>query len=112
MRMMTPSGILTANSQGHVVMDRMAPAMPGPAAEEVAKIRTPLVVQYAGTDERINAMWPTYEAGLKAGKVAYEAHFYDGTQHGFHNNSTPRYNEKAANLAWERTVAHFRKHLA
>ena len=83
-----------------------------PAAEDVAKIRTPLVVQYAGTDERINAMWPAYEAGLKAGKVAYEAHFYEGTQHGFHNNSTPRYNEKAANLAWERTVAHFRKHLA
>jgi carboxymethylenebutenolidase len=57
-------------------------------------------------------MWPEYEAALKAAKVPYEMHMYDGTQHGFHNNSTPRYNEQAANLAWERTVAFFKQHLA
>jgi carboxymethylenebutenolidase len=82
-----------------------------PATADVAKIRTPLLVQYAGTDERINAMWPEYEAALKAAKVAYEMHTYDGTQHGFHNNSTPRYNEAAATLAWDRTIAFFKKHL-
>jgi carboxymethylenebutenolidase len=83
-----------------------------PAVDDVAKIRTPLLIQYAATDERINAMWPAFEAALKANKVSHEAHVYEGTQHGFHNNSTPRYNEVAANLAWERTVAFFRKHLA
>jgi carboxymethylenebutenolidase len=83
-----------------------------PAAEEVAKIRSPLLVQHAGTDERINAMWPAYEAALKAAKVSHEVYFYEGTQHGFHNNSTPRYNEAAAKLAWDRSVAFFRKHLA
>jgi len=83
-----------------------------PAAADVPKIKAPLLIQYAGTDERINAMWPEYETALKAAKVSYEMHMYDGTQHGFHNNSTPRYNEAAANLAWERTIAFFKKHLA
>jgi carboxymethylenebutenolidase len=83
-----------------------------PAAEDVPKIKAALLIQYAGTDERINAMWPAYEAALKSAKVSYEAHFYEGTQHGFHNNSTPRYNEVAAKLAWERTVAFFRQQLA
>jgi carboxymethylenebutenolidase len=83
-----------------------------PAAADVAKIKSPLLIQYAGTDERINAMWPDYEAALKASKVSYEMRMYDGTQHGFHNNSTPRYNEAAANLAWDRTVAFFKMHLA
>jgi carboxymethylenebutenolidase len=83
-----------------------------PAAEDMAKIRTPLLIQYAATDERINAMWPAFEAALKANKVTHEAHFYEGTQHGFHNYSTPRYNEVAAKLAWERSIAFFRKHLA
>jgi carboxymethylenebutenolidase len=83
-----------------------------PAAADVAKIKTPLMIQYAATDERINAMWPEFEAGLKAAKVDYAMHMYDGTQHGFHNNSTPRYNEAAANLAWERTIAFFKKHVA
>jgi carboxymethylenebutenolidase len=83
-----------------------------PAAEDVPKIKAALLIQYAGTDERINAMWPAYESALKSAKVRYEAHFYDGTQHGFHNNSTPRYNEAAAKLAWERTVEFFRLHLA
>lgn len=85
----------------------------GAAAEtaSVPKIKAPLLIQYAEKDERINAMWPAYEAALKASEAAYEAHFYPGTQHGFHNNSTPRYNEAAAKLAWERTIAFFKKNL-
>jgi carboxymethylenebutenolidase len=83
-----------------------------PAIAEVPKIKAALMIQYAANDERINAMWPEYEAALKANKVAYQMHMYEGTQHGFHNNSTPRYNEAAANLAWERTVAFFKQHLA
>jgi carboxymethylenebutenolidase len=82
-----------------------------PAVADVPKIKAPLLIQYAATDERINAQWPAYEAALKASGVPSEAFFYEGTQHGFHNNSTPRYNEAAANLAWDRTIAHFRKHL-
>lgn len=82
------------------------------AAEDVPKIKAAMLIQYAGTDERINAQWPAYEAALKAAGVAHEHFVYDGTQHGFHNNSTPRYDEKAANLSWERALAHFRKHLA
>ena len=86
----------------------------GAAAETAAvpKIRAPLLVHYAESDERINAMWPAYEQALKSAGAAYAMHTYPGTQHGFHNNSTPRYNEAAAKLAWERTVAFFRKHLA
>jgi carboxymethylenebutenolidase len=86
----------------------------GAAAETagVAKIKSPLLIQYAENDERINAMWPAYEGALKAAGVPHEAHFYPGTQHGFHNNSTPRYNEAAAKLSWERTVAFFKKNLA
>ena len=85
----------------------------GAAAEtsSVAKIKAPLLIQYAENDERINAMWPTFETALKSAGVSHAAHFYPGTQHGFHNNSTPRYNEAAAKLSWERTIAHFKKHL-
>jgi carboxymethylenebutenolidase len=83
-----------------------------PDAASVPRIKAPLLIHYAETDERINAMWPGYEAALKANRLAHEAHFYPGTLHGFHNNSTPRYHEAAAKLAWERTLAHFRKHLA
>jgi len=82
------------------------------AVEDVGKIKAALLIQYAATDERINAMWPAFEAALKANNVRHEAHIYEGTQHGFHNNSTPRYNEAAAKLAWERTVAFFQQHLA
>lgn len=86
----------------------------GAAAETagVPNIKAPLLIQYAETDERINAMWPTFEAALKAAGVPHQMHMYPGTQHGFHNNSTPRYNEAAAKLAWERTIAFFRKNLA
>jgi carboxymethylenebutenolidase len=85
----------------------------GAAAEtaRVPQIKSPLVIQFAETDERINAMWPAYETALKTAGVRYEAHFYPGTQHGFHNNSTPRYHEPSAKLAWERTIAHFKKYL-
>ena len=82
------------------------------ATAEVPGIRAPLLLQFAETDVTINAMWPAYEAALKAAGVKYEAYTYPGTLHGFHNNSTPRYVEAAAKLSWERTVAHFKKHLA
>jgi len=86
----------------------------GAAAEtaSVPKIKAPLVLHFAENDPRINGMWPAYESALKAAGARYEAHVYPGTQHGFHNNSTPRYREEAAKLAWERTVALFRKQLA
>jgi carboxymethylenebutenolidase len=86
----------------------------GAAAEtaRVPAIKAPLMIQYAETDERINAMWPAFEAALKTANVPYEMHMYPGTQHGFHNNSTPRYHEASAKLAWERTIAFFKKHLA
>jgi carboxymethylenebutenolidase len=86
----------------------------GAAAEtaKVPQIKAALLIVYAETDERINAMWPAYEGALKAAGAKFEAHFYPGTQHGFHNNSTPRFNEAQAKVAWERTIAHFKKNLA
>jgi carboxymethylenebutenolidase len=82
-----------------------------PNLEDVPKIKAPLVIQSAEVDERINASWPAYEAALKAANVKYERHLYPGTQHGFNNDTTPRYDAAAAKLAWERTLAHFNKHL-
>ena len=86
----------------------------GAAAEtaSVPSIKAPLLVQLAQNDERINAMYPAYEAALKAAGVKYEVFIYPDTQHGFHNNSTPRYSEAAAKLSWERTIAFFKKNLA
>lgn len=83
-----------------------------PEAEEVAKIEAPLLLHYAGNDDRVNAGWPAYEAALKANGVSYEAHIYPNTQHGFHNDTTPRYDEDAAKLAWQRTLDFFAKHLS
>jgi len=83
-----------------------------PETARVASIKAPLLIQYAETDERVNAMWPAYESALKASNIQYQAYIYPGTQHGFHNNSTPRYQEAAAKLAWERTIAFFKNHLA
>lgn len=71
-----------------------------------------MLLQLAENDAGINGMWPTFESALKAAGVSHQAYTYPGTQHGFHNNSTPRYNEAAAHLAWERTIAFFRKDLA
>jgi len=86
----------------------------GAAAETagVAKIKAALLIQYAENDAGINAMWTAFEAAMRASGVTYQMYMYPGTLHGFHNNSTPRYNESAAKLAWERTVAFFKKHLA
>jgi carboxymethylenebutenolidase len=83
-----------------------------PAPEEAAKVKAPLLVQLAAVDERINAAWPAYEAALKAAGVKYAVHQYPNTQHGFNNDTTPRYDAAAAKLAWDRTLAHFRTHLA
>jgi len=82
-----------------------------PSAEETAQIKSPLLLQYAGLDTRVNAGWPDYEKALKANNIEHTAHFYDDVNHGFHNNTTPRYDEKAANLAWERTIAFFKEKL-
>jgi carboxymethylenebutenolidase len=82
-----------------------------PSAEEAAKIKAPLLIHYAATDDRINAGWPAYEAALKAAGVVYTAYTYAGTQHGFNNDTTPRYDEAAAKLAWQRTLEFFNKYL-
>ncbi|UQY43759.1 dienelactone hydrolase family protein [Erwinia sp. PK3-005] len=83
-----------------------------PPAEEVNRIQAPLLLHYAELDTRINEGWPAYEAALKAAGKKYEAWIYPGVNHGFHNDSTPRYDRKAAELAWERTIAWFRRYLA
>lgn len=83
-----------------------------PRSDDVARIRAPLLIQYAENDPRINKARPGYEAALKANNVPFEMHSYPGTRHGFHNNSTPRYNEAAAKLAWQRTIAFFKTHLS
>jgi carboxymethylenebutenolidase len=80
-------------------------------AEDVPNINAALLIHYAENDERVNAGWPAYEAALKANKKDYQAFFYPGTQHGFNNDTTPRYDEAAAKLAWQRTVDFFNKHL-
>jgi len=83
-----------------------------PEAADVAKIKAPLLIHYAALDERVNAGWPDYEAALKAAGTQYEAYIYEGVNHGFHNDSTPRYDEAAADLAWGRTIAFFKANLA
>jgi len=80
--------------------------------EDVARIKAPLLIHFAETDPGVNATWPAYEAALKAAGTPYEAHFYPGTNHGFHNDSTPRYDKAAADLAWDRTIAWFKRYLA
>jgi carboxymethylenebutenolidase len=78
-----------------------------PATADVAAIKAPLLIHFAEHDDRINGSWPAYEAALKSAGVTYEAFTYPGTQHGFHNDTTPRYDPAAAKLAWQRTVAFF-----
>jgi carboxymethylenebutenolidase len=82
-----------------------------PPAAEVSKIKAPLLIHYASLDTRVNDGWPPYEAALKENKVDYTVHFYENTNHGFHNDTTPRYDEAAAKLAWSRTTGFFKKHL-
>ncbi|HET9405412.1 MAG TPA: dienelactone hydrolase family protein [Burkholderiales bacterium] len=81
------------------------------SAEDAAKIKAALLLNYAEHDDGVNKGWPAYEAALKANNVRYQAHFYPGTNHGFHNDTTPRYDEAAAKLAWSRTLAFFKTHL-
>jgi carboxymethylenebutenolidase len=82
-----------------------------PNAEDTAKIKAPLLLHYAANDQGVNSGWPAYEAALKANGKTYTAHVYDGTQHGFHNDTTPRYDEAAAKLAWQRTLDFFNRYL-
>lgn len=82
-----------------------------PNASDVAAIKAPLLIHYAGLDERINAGWDAYRAALEANGKDFEVHVYPDVNHGFHNDTTPRYDEAAANLAWDRTLAFFEKHL-
>lgn len=109
---------------GGYVVNMLAARIPGqldagvpfygtPAAEDIRdQVRAPLLLQFAELDNRVNATWPEYEATLKDNGVDYTAHIYPGTNHGFHNDSTARYDEAAAELAWERTLAFFNTHLA
>jgi carboxymethylenebutenolidase len=100
-----------ANTLAVQIPDVIAAAVPfygrQPATEDVPKIKAPLLIHYAELDTRINAGWPAYEQALKAAKVRYEVHLYPGVNHGFHNDTTPRYDEAAARLAWQRTVDFF-----
>jgi carboxymethylenebutenolidase len=82
-----------------------------PNAADTAKIKAPLLIHYAEKDDRINAGWPAWETALKANNVKYQAFTYPGTNHGFHNDTTPRYDEAAAKLAWSRTLAFFKENL-
>jgi carboxymethylenebutenolidase len=83
-----------------------------PAAKEIRpQIKAPLLIQLAELDRRVNASWEEYEADLKAAKVDYTMHMYENANHGFHNDSTGRYDEKMAELAWDRTLAFFKEHL-
>jgi dienelactone hydrolase len=104
------------NMLAAVVPDTLNAGVPfygTPAAKEVRKnIKAPLMIQLAELDTRVNDTWPEYEADLKAAKVNYTMHMYPKCNHGFHNDSTGRYDEKNAQLAWERTVAFFKQHLA
>jgi carboxymethylenebutenolidase len=82
-----------------------------PTAADAAKIKAPLLLHYASLDARITGAWPAYEEALKANHVVYTAHVYEGANHGFHNDTTPRYDEAAAKLAWQRTLDFFNKNL-
>ena len=107
---------------GGGVANAMAARVPGLAAavpyygasvkgSDVAKISAPLLLHFGELDKRINAMWPAYEKALKDNKKTYEAHFYPKANHGFHNDTTPRYDKEQAELSWKRTIDFFKKHL-
>jgi carboxymethylenebutenolidase len=82
-----------------------------PAPADAVKVKAPLLIHFAGIDDRINAAWPAYEAALKAANANYAAHIYAATQHGFNNDTTPRFDAAAAKLAWGRTLGFFNQHL-
>jgi carboxymethylenebutenolidase len=106
----------TTNLLAVTMGGELAAAVPfygrAPALEDVAKIRAPLLIHYAGNDPRVNATRPGYERALKDSNATFEMFVYPGTRHGFHNDSTPRYDEAAAELAWQRTMAFFKLHLS
>ena len=108
-------GGLMANTLAVRLPEIIAAAVPfygrQPAAEEVPKIKASLLLHYAELDQRVNEGWPAYEAALKGAGIKYTAHMYPGANHGFHNDTTPRYDEAAAKLAWSRTVEFFAKTL-
>jgi carboxymethylenebutenolidase len=83
-----------------------------PESKDVPRIKAPVMLHYGELDTRINEGWPAYEKALKAAGKTYEAYIYPGANHGFHNDSTPRYDEAAAKLAWDRTLGWFRRYLA
>lgn len=109
---------------GGYVVNMLAATIPGalnagvpfygtPAAKELRnRIKAPLLIQLAELDKRVNESWPEYEEDLKAAKVNYTMHMYENANHGFHNDSTGRYDEKMAELAWERSIAFFKEHLS
>jgi carboxymethylenebutenolidase len=107
-------GGLVANTLA-VRLPDLAAAVPfygrQPEAADVARIKAPLLIHYASLDTRVNEGWPAYETALKANGVDYTVHFYEGANHGFHNDTTPRYDKQAAELAWQRTVAFFNETL-
>jgi carboxymethylenebutenolidase len=82
-----------------------------PESEDAIKVKAPLLLQYADLDKRVNAGWPDFEKVLKENNITHEAHFYADVNHGFHNNTNPRYDQEAADLSWERTIAFFKTHL-
>jgi carboxymethylenebutenolidase len=82
-----------------------------PSAEDTAKIQTPLMLHHAGLDERVNAGWPAFEEALKENELEYANYIYTDVNHGFHNDTTPRFDEEAAALAWERSIKHFSRYL-
>ena len=82
-----------------------------PNDEQAALVKAPLLLQYGELDKRVNAGWPAYEKVLKANNIEHTAHFYENANHGFHNNTTPRFDKTAADLSWKRTIAFFNKHL-
>jgi carboxymethylenebutenolidase len=98
-----------------VRMPQLAAAVPfygrAPAIEEVPQIKAAMLLQFAEQDPGVNSAWPAYEAALKSSGVRYEAYVYPKTHHGFHNDTTPRYDEAAAKLAWQRTLEHFNRYL-
>jgi carboxymethylenebutenolidase len=107
---------------GGTIVNKLAVALPDlaaavpfyggqPSAEETARIKAPLLLHYASLDTRITGGWPPYEEALKANHVTYTAYIYEGANHGFHNDTTPRYDEPAAKLAWQRTIDFFNKYL-
>ncbi|PRP66503.1 dienelactone hydrolase family protein [Nonlabens agnitus] len=108
---------------GGWVANMMAVQLPGlgaavpfygrqPDKEQAAEVKAPLLLQYAGLDERVNAGWPEYKEVLESNNIEHTAYFYEGVNHGFHNYSTPRYDKAAADLAWSRTIDFFKKHLS